>query len=115
MGTPPAKLLLHDVSPWMMAGLLYAGAGTGLWLYRRLIRAPAVRLRRREALWLTGAVLAGGLCGTVPGPAVLGLTGMSASGASRLLNAEGALLRCWSGSFSGRVLIDASHLVCQRC
>ena len=75
MGTPPAKLLLHDVSPWMMAGLLYAGAGTGLWAYRRLIRAPAVRLRRREALWLTGAVLAGGLCGHSPGSCCVGANG----------------------------------------
>lgn len=116
MGTPPAKLLLHDVSPWMMAGLLYAGAGTGLWAYRRLIRAPAVRLRRREALWLTGAVLAGGLCGTVPGPAVLGLTGMSASGASRLLNAEGAFtaLLVWfifGQSFDRRIALGMSAVL----
>lgn len=87
-GTPMAKLLLQDVSPWMMAGLLYAGAGIGLWLYRRLVGSPAVRLPRREALWLAGAVFAGGVCGPVL--LMFGLTGMSASGASLLLNAESA-------------------------
>ena len=56
MGTPLAKLLLHDLSPWMMAGLLYAGAGIRLWFNRRLTDAPAVRLPRREALWLASAV-----------------------------------------------------------
>ena len=29
-GTPIAKLLLADVSPWMLAGLLYLGSGLGL-------------------------------------------------------------------------------------
>ena len=88
MGTPLAKLLLHDVSPWMMAGLLYAGSGIGLWILRRLNDAPAVRLPRHEALSLAGAVLAGGVCG--PALLMFGLSGMSASGVSLLLNAEGA-------------------------
>ena len=87
-GTPLAKLLLHDVSPWMMAGLLYAGSGLGLWLYRRLMAAPAVRLPRHEALWLAAAVLAGGVC--APVLLMFGLTHMAASSASLLLNAEGA-------------------------
>ncbi|MCC6709388.1 MAG: DMT family transporter [Gammaproteobacteria bacterium] len=87
-GTPLAKLLLQDVSPWMMAGLLYAGSGIGLWLYRRLVDAPAVRLPRSELLWLAAAVFAGGICGPVL--LMFGLTRMPASGASLLLNAEGA-------------------------
>ena len=87
-GTPLAKLLLHEVSPWMMAGLLYAGSGIGLWLYRRLIGASAVQLPRRDAQWLASAVIAGGVCGPVL--LMFGLTGMSASGASLLLNAESA-------------------------
>ena len=28
--TPIAKLLLHAVSPWILAGLLYLGSGIGL-------------------------------------------------------------------------------------
>ena len=88
MGTPLAKLLLHEVSPWTLAGLLYAGSGLGLWLYRRVIHAPAVNLPRQEARWLAAAVFAGGVCGPVL--LMLGLTRMSASVASLLLNAEGA-------------------------
>ncbi len=88
MGTPLAKLLVHDVSPWMMAGLLYAGSGLGLWIFRRVNDAPPVNLPRREALSLAGAVLAGGVCGPVL--LMFGLRGMGASEASLLLNAEGA-------------------------
>ncbi|QND53194.1 DMT family transporter [Phyllobacterium sp. 628] len=86
-GTPLAKLLLDTVSPWMLAGLLYLGSGIGLWLYRRITRAPVVSLPRTEALWFAGAIL----CGGIIGPVLLmaGLLGMPASGASLLLNAEG--------------------------
>jgi drug/metabolite transporter (DMT)-like permease len=47
-GTPLAKLLLADVSPWLMAALLYLGSGIGLTLYRLLQKAPAVQLSRGE-------------------------------------------------------------------
>ena len=86
-GTPLAKLLLDSVSPWLLAGLLYLGSGLGLTLYRVLSRAPAVRLPRHEALWFAGAIAAGGVAGPVL--LMVGLTGMPASGASLLLNAEG--------------------------
>ena len=86
-GTPLAKLLLESVSPWLLAGLLYLGSGVGLTLYRRVRRAPAVRLPRNEVPWLLGAIGAGGVVGPVL--LMLGLTGMPASGASLLLNAEG--------------------------
>lgn len=86
-GTPLAKLLLGDVSPWMLAGLLYCGSGIGLVLIRLVIRAPRVRLRRAEWLPLAGAILFGGIIGPVL--LMLGLASMPASGASLLLNAEG--------------------------
>ncbi|MDP2808520.1 MAG: DMT family transporter [Rhodocyclaceae bacterium] len=85
-GTPLAKLLLADVGPWLLAGLLYLGAGSGLLLYRRLRRTPRVRLARGEAPWLAGAILAGGVL--APVLLMLGLARMPASGASLLLNAE---------------------------
>lgn len=86
-GTPLAKLLLDDVSPWLLAGLLYLGAGIGLALYRVLSHRPAVGLARVEAGWLFGAIAAGGVIGPVL--LMFGLSAMPASGASLLLNAEG--------------------------
>lgn len=86
-GTPLAKWLLEAVSPWLLAGLLYLGSGVGLTLYRYVSHAPAVRLLRGELPWLLGAVLAGGVI--APVLLMLGLSGMPASGASLLLNAEG--------------------------
>lgn len=86
-GTPLAKWLLDAVSPLLLAGLLYLGSGIGLTLYRRLIQAPAVRLSHNEASWFAGAILAGGIIGPIL--LMIGLTGMPASGASLLLNAEG--------------------------
>lgn len=86
-GTPLAKLLLHSVSPWLLAGLLYLGSGIGLTFYRLVTRASAVKLPRNEAPWFAGAILAGGILGPVL--LMAGLTGMPASGASLLLNAEG--------------------------
>src|SRR3569832_528445 len=85
-GTPLAKLLLDAVNPWMLAGLLYLGSGVGLTLYRLLSHASAVRLPRNEVPWFAGAILAGGIIGPVL--LMFGLTGMPASGASLLLNAE---------------------------
>ena len=86
-GTPAAKALLYSIDPWMLAGWLYLGSGLGLTLYRRAVRAAPVRLAARERGWLAGAILAGGVIGPVL--LMVGLTGMAASGASLLLNAEG--------------------------
>jgi len=85
-GTPVAKLLLGDVSPWLLAGLLYTGSGLGLGVYRLIRRSARVRLTRREVPPLVGAVLFGGL--VAPVLLMSGLARMPASGASLLLNAE---------------------------
>ena len=87
--TPLAKLLLGDAPPLLLAGLLYAGSGCGLWLVR-LVRRPAQReapLRRADIPWLAGAVALGG----VAGPVLLlsGLQATPAAIASLLLNLEG--------------------------
>jgi drug/metabolite transporter (DMT)-like permease len=86
-GTPLAKLLLGNVGPWMLAALFYLGSGIGLTIYRVARRADPVKLPAGEIKWLAGATMSGG----VVGPVLLmaGLTGMPASGASLLLNAEG--------------------------
>lgn len=88
-GTPLSKLLLAETSPWLLAALLYLGSGVGLFVLRRLRKAPSVQLPPREWKWLAGAVLAGGVVGPVL--LMVGLSGMPASGASLLLNAEGVL------------------------
>lgn len=86
-GTPLAKWLLASVNPWLLAGLLYLGSGFGLFAYRLVRRAPRVYLPVGERLWFVGAVAVGGVAGPVL--LMFGLTGMPASDASLLLNAEG--------------------------
>lgn len=113
-GTPFAKLLLDSVSPWLLAGLLYLGSGIGLALYRRLRRSPAVRLPRSERAWFAGAIAAGGVVGPVL--LMLGLSGMPASGASLLLNAEGVFtaLLAWFAfreNFDRRIALGMAAIV----
>lgn len=88
-GTPLAKLLLGQVSPWMLAGLLYLGSGLGLGLYRWWRGASRPRLNPGEMRWLVAAVVCGG--GIAPVLLMYGLSVMSASHAALLLNAEAVL------------------------
>ena len=91
--TPFAKKLLPQVEPWLLAGLLYLGSGLGLALYRLLASrrdnksGRETSLTRKDAPWLAGAIL----CGGVIGPLLLmvGLRLTPASSASLLLNLEG--------------------------
>ena len=85
--TPLAGILLHSVSPWMLAGLLYLGSGIGLALYRYFSAATKVRLKAEEISWLAGAMLAGGVF--APVLLMFGLAQMQISSASLLLNTEG--------------------------
>jgi len=93
--TPLAKMLLADTPPILLAGLLYAGSGTGLgaWLWIRRLRAHATPseapLQRADLPWLSGAVLFGGVLGPVL--LILGLSSTPASSASLLLNLESVL------------------------
>jgi drug/metabolite transporter (DMT)-like permease len=64
--TPFAKLLLGSVDPWLMAGLLYLGAGIGLLLVhlsRGVLHMPAIEapLRRADLPWLALVIAAGGV------------------------------------------------------
>ncbi|WP_431283240.1 DMT family transporter [Humitalea sp. 24SJ18S-53] len=90
--TPVAKLLLGFVDPWMMAGLLYLGAGAGLaivHLCRASLRLPATEapLRRADMPWLGLVILSGGIGG--PLLLMFGLSRTDAASASLLLNLEG--------------------------
>ena len=88
-GTPLAKWLLDQLSPWLLAGLLYLGSGIGLAIYRRLRGATRPRLNPGEMRWLVAAVLCGG--GIAPVLLMYGLSAMPASHAALLLNAEAVL------------------------
>jgi drug/metabolite transporter (DMT)-like permease len=90
--TPLAKLLLGAVDPWLLAGLLYLGAGAGLaavHFMRRALALPALEapLRRADLPWLAAVVLFGGVCGPVL--LMFGLARTPAAEASLLLNLEG--------------------------
>lgn len=89
LSAPIAKLLVDEVSPQVLAGLLYLGAGAGLSLYGALFRRTTreAPLRRSDALPLAGVVIAGGLIGPVL--MLIGLGRVSAVGGSMLLNLEG--------------------------
>jgi len=114
LATPLAKRLLQTIDPWVLAGLLYLGSGLGLILYRQLVRADRVRLARSQILWLAGAIAAGGVAGPVL--LMFGLTRMPASGASLLLNAEGAFtaLLAWfvfRENFDRRIALGLAAIV----
>jgi drug/metabolite transporter (DMT)-like permease len=90
--TPFAKLLLGSVDPWLLAGLLYLGAGLGLALThvaRGVLpfsdtEAP---LRRSDVPWLAAVVVTGGILG--PLFLMFGLSRTDAASGSLLLNLEG--------------------------
>ncbi len=89
LGTPCAKLLLGETPPLLLAGLLYAGSGLGLFLVRLLspVSAREAPITRAHVPWLAGAVVAGGILGPIL--LMSGLRSTPASAASLLLNLEG--------------------------
>ena len=105
---PLAKLLVGQISPWLLAGLLYLGAGLGLLVVERLRAGAEAPLARVDWYWLAPAVLTGG----VVGPVLLmaGLKAMGAAGASLLLPLEGlfSALIAWfvfGEGFDRRILL----------
>lgn len=89
--TPFAKLLVGNMPPVLLAGLLYLGSGLGLVLIR-LVRDrgwQASGLTRAEWPWLLGAIFFGGVAGPVA--LMFGLLTTSGSSASLLLNLEAVL------------------------
>jgi drug/metabolite transporter (DMT)-like permease len=90
--TPLSKALLAEITPQILAGLLYLGSGVGLvlfWLARRERsggdgEAP---ITRPDLPWLAGAIASGGVL--APVLLMAGLARTSASTASLLLNLEG--------------------------
>jgi len=117
--TPVAKLLLGEIQPILLAGLLYAGSGLGLgmWLGLRGLIVPGTerpRFAPGDYKWLAGAVISGGVLGPVL--LMYGLAASSASAASLLLNLEGVFtaLLAWFAfreNFDRRVVLGMFLIV----
>lgn len=91
---PLAKLLVVDIPPVALAGILYLGSFLGLLTYsigRRFFASTTgegrASLERQDLPWLAGAVLSGGV--VAPISLMFGLTLTSGFAASLLLNIEG--------------------------
>lgn len=87
LSTPAAKAIVGNVSPLLLAGLLYLGSGMGLGVIILSGQRHGVRLKRADMPWLLATVAFGGALG----PALLmwGLTQTTGSAASLLLTLEG--------------------------
>jgi|SRR5579871_110454 len=115
ISTPFAKLLLGEISPVLLAGLLYLGSGLGLSiLYLTNRTGGEARLTRKDAPWLAGAVAFGGVLGPVL--LMLGLNAAPASTTALLLNLEGVFtaLIAWflfKENFDRRIAIGMALIV----
>jgi len=94
LSTPISKLLIKEISPLALAGLLYLGAFLGLAVYsigKKIIGAKnesrSSPLRQKDLGWLAGATAAGGIL--APICLLFGLAKISGYAASLLLNMEG--------------------------
>ncbi len=89
--TPVSSLLLKSADPFLLAGLLYLGAGIGMGAVALLARTrdqkAEANLSRGDLPWLVLAVTAGGII--APVLLMFGISGSSASTSSLLLNLEG--------------------------
>jgi drug/metabolite transporter (DMT)-like permease len=95
ISTPLSKLLIRDISPVGLAGLLYLGAFLGLTVYslaakifRQKNEVQDPPLDKRDIGWLAGAIIAGGIL--APISLLFGLSKISGYSASLLFNLEGA-------------------------
>ena len=91
LSTPLAKLLLGDVNPLLLAGMLYLGSGFGLtalfFLRRMFLKVSGeASLSRADLPWLAGTIFFGGMLG--PMLLLYGLALTDAASASLLLNLE---------------------------
>jgi len=119
ISTPFAKILVGEIPPVMLAGLLYGGSGAGLFAWMLLKKAARkangiAHLTRQDAPWLAGAVIAGGI--VAPVLLMFGITLISASSASLLLNLEGVFtaLLAWfvfKENFDRRIFLGMVFII----
>jgi drug/metabolite transporter (DMT)-like permease len=93
LSSPLAKILVKDISPIALAGLLYLGAFIGLasyYIIRKILSIDTNRtlpLGKRDIPWLVGAIASGGI--VAPICLMFGLQVTSGFSASLFLNLEG--------------------------
>ncbi len=91
INAPLSKLLLKEINPLILAGLLYIGSGLGFLIYQLIQHkghlSNEAPLTKADIPWLAGAILSGGV--TAPIILLIGLTHIPAATASLLLNFEG--------------------------
>lgn len=118
--TPFAKVLIGQLEPLLLAGLLYLGSGIGLlaWLGLRVLKQhpteAGASIAAGDLPWLGGAILAGGIVGPVL--LLTGLRMLPSASTSLLLNMEGVLtaLLAWfvfRESFDRRIFIGMMLIV----
>ena len=116
---PLSKILLGSVGPFLLAGLLYLGAGVGLAVLLAVrgfgsIASNEAPLRRGDVPWLLAAIGAGGVIG--PLFLMFGLSLTTASNAALMLNLEGVatLAIAWIAfreNVDRRLLFGAASIV----
>lgn len=96
IATPLSKLLIKQISPVVLAGLLYVGAFLGLSVHTlgkkafgKNVGPRDQRLDKHDFGWLAGAIIAGGI--VAPISLFFGLKMTTGTSASLLLNLEGVM------------------------
>jgi len=118
LSIPLNKLLLGNVQPLVLSGLLYLGSGLGILLFRfiteRNIYSPKESiLNKNDIVWLIGAILNGGIA--APLVLLYSIRVTPASTASLLLSFEGIattlIAGLWFGEYIGKKVWFAAVLV----
>jgi drug/metabolite transporter (DMT)-like permease len=104
---PLSKLLLRDLGPVGLAGLLYLGSGLGIGVLRFLIRDRSAQreatLKKSDLGWLVAVILSGGVSGPIL--LLLGLTRTSAHVSALLANTETLFTMAIAIAFFGDFLV----------
>ena len=109
---PLSKLLLRDIGPVGLAGLLYLGCGLGVGALRLILHGRSARreatLKKSDLGWLGGVVIAGGVAGPIL--LLLGLTRTSAHVSALLANTETIFTMALAVLFFGDFLLRREAL-----
>src|SRR5204863_6074604 len=104
---PLSKLLLRDLGPIGLAGLLYLGSGLGVGTLRLLLPGRATRreatLKKSDLGWLSAVIFSGGVAGPIL--LLLGLSRMSAHVSALLTNTETLFTMTLAVAFFGDFLV----------